>query len=166
MVFLRIVKSVIVATIGLFSCLVAFNNLVDYDSNWAFVRHVLAMDTVFPDNAVRYRAITASSIQAAAYWAVIAVEWAVGLVCLYGAWGLWRTRHDRRAYIAAKAVPAAGLLLAWLLYFVGFLTIGGEWFTMWQSSRWNGQPDAARFLTSCTLALIVLLLPESDDATG
>ena len=164
MIFLRIVKCVIVGSVGLFTCLVAYNNLVDYDSNWVFIRHVLAMDTVFPDNRVRARAITDPLLQTAAYWSIIAVEWASGLLCLFGAWRLWRARGDRRAFIAAKAIPAAGLLLAWLLYFVGMLTIGGEWFTMWQSSRWNGQPDAARFLTSSTLALILLLIPESDDA--
>jgi hypothetical protein len=62
----RIVKSVMVATVGLFGCMVAYNNCVDYDSNRAFVQHVLAMDTVFPFNAVKGRAITSPAVQRAA----------------------------------------------------------------------------------------------------
>ena len=58
----RIVKSVMVATVGLFGCMVAYNNCVDYDSNRAFVQHVLAMDTVFPFNAVKGRAITSPAV--------------------------------------------------------------------------------------------------------
>ena len=48
----------------------------------------------------------------------------------------------------------------WLLYFVGFVAIGGEWFSMWQSQVWNGQQAAVRFLTCSMLVMVVLLVPE------
>ncbi len=35
------------------------------------------------------------------------------------------------------------LIFAILLYFLGFLIIGGEWFEMWQSSVWNATHTAA-----------------------
>ena len=54
----RLVKTSMVASIALFSLLVAFDNLVDYDSNYEFVRHTLSMDTTFPGNALGGRAIT------------------------------------------------------------------------------------------------------------
>ncbi len=164
MIAARIVKSVMVATVGLFGCMVAYNNCVDYDSNRAFVQHVLAMDTVFPFNAVKGRAITSPAVQRAAYAAIIAIEWIAGLLCLYGAYALLRARSDGRAFNAAKTAPLIGLLLLWLLYYVGFVIVGGEWFTMWQSSVWNGQQKAVMFVTCSTLVLIVLLLPEGDDA--
>ena len=49
-----------------------------------------------------------------------------------------------------------------LLYYIGFIAIGGEWFAMWQSSTWNGQQSAFRFLTCAMLVMIVVLVPEED----
>ena len=40
----------------------------------------------------------------------------------------------------------AGLALGFLLWQVGFMSIGGEWFGMWQSKDWNGVPSAFRFV--------------------
>ena len=51
----------------------------------------------------------------------------------------------------------------WVLLFgVGFLAIGGEWFQMWQSEKWNGlQPALQNFLIA-TVALVVAHLPEKQ----
>ena len=159
---LRIIKAIMVATVGGWALLIAYDNVVDYGSNWAFVQHVLAMDTVFPDNALKSRAITNPTLQKLAYWAIIVTEGLMAIVCLWGAWRLSAARHDRRAFIAAKRPAAVGLLLVWLLYYVGFVIVGGEWFSMWQSKIWNGQAAAVDFLTCAMFVTIVLLLPEED----
>jgi len=44
----RLSKTVMVGSLGVFGLLVALNNITDYGSNYAFVRHVLSMDTTFP----------------------------------------------------------------------------------------------------------------------
>jgi predicted small integral membrane protein len=159
---LRVIKAIMVATVGGWALLIAYDNIVDYGSNWTFVQHVLAMDTVFPDNALKSRAITNPTLQKYAYWALIATEGLTAIVCLWGAWRLFGARHDRRAFVAAKGTAATGLLLVWLLYYVGFVIVGGEWFSMWQSNVWNGQQAAVRFLTCAMFVMIVLLLPEED----
>jgi predicted small integral membrane protein len=157
---IRLLKAVLVASIGIWAALVAYGNLADYGANWAFVQHVLAMDTVFADNPLKSRAITDPALARLAYASIIAVEWAMAVLCLYGAWRLFRARHDRISFAAAKVPAVIGLTLVWLLYFVGFIAVGGEWFSMWQSSTWNGQPAAMRFLTCAMFVMIVLLLPE------
>ena len=53
MIAVRLVKLVLVASLALFALLVAYDNVVDYESNYAFVRHTLIMDTTFPDNALK-----------------------------------------------------------------------------------------------------------------
>ena len=159
---LRIIKAIMVATIGGWAFLIAYDNIVDYGSNWAFVQHVLAMDTVFPDNALKSRAITDPMARRLAYWAIIVTEGLMAIVCLWGALRLFGARHDRRAFIGAKRPAAMGLLLVWLLYYVGFVIVGGEWFSMWQSKIWNGQAAAVDFLTCAMFVMIVLLLPEED----
>ncbi len=44
----RLSKALLVCAIALFASLVAFGNITDYGSNFAFVRHVFMMDTIFP----------------------------------------------------------------------------------------------------------------------
>jgi predicted small integral membrane protein len=55
----------------------------------------------------------------------------------------------------------AGLVLNLLLWLVAFVTVGGEWFLMWQSSQWNGLGTASRMFT--IVALVVLFLNTRDD---
>ena len=52
---IRILKALMVASVGAWALLIAVDNVIDYDSNWQFIRHVLSMDTVFPDNALKYQ---------------------------------------------------------------------------------------------------------------
>jgi len=127
MPLIRAIKALLVACIGAFGVLVAYDNVIDYGSNWAFVQHVLSMDTVFPDNALRAsRAITDPGIQRIAYWAIIGTEAVFGLLCLAGAWRLYRARHDGRAFVAAKPLAVAGLALMFVLYFADAPTLVKE----------------------------------------
>ena len=64
---IRLSKTATVAAIALFASIVAFGNITDYGTNWAFVQHVLSMDTVFPTTTIKYRAIDAPALQTAAY---------------------------------------------------------------------------------------------------
>jgi predicted small integral membrane protein len=45
-----------------------------------------------------------------------------------------------------------------LLWAGAFLTIGGEWFAMWQSEKWNGTEAALRNFMVSGIALVVVLL--------
>src|SRR5690349_820756 len=70
----RIAKAIMVASLALFALLVAFDNLTDYDTNYAFVRHVLSMETTFPGNALLYRRVTSPVLWQAGYALIIAGE--------------------------------------------------------------------------------------------
>ena len=74
MIALRAAKAATVAAVALFASLVAFGNLTDYDTNLAFVQHVLSMDTIFRSSTIKYRAITDPALQRAAYALIIATE--------------------------------------------------------------------------------------------
>jgi predicted small integral membrane protein len=62
MIETRIVKIVMVGSLALFAGLVTFDNLTDYQTNYAFARHVLSMDATPPGNALMYRAISSPSL--------------------------------------------------------------------------------------------------------
>ena len=63
-------------------------------------------------------------------------------------------------FAAAKLWVALGGFLGFLVWFVGFLVIGGEWFAMWQSPTWNGQEAAFRFVASILLVVLFVMQPE------
>ena len=44
------------------------------------------------------------------------------------------------------------------------MTIGGEWFGMWQSAQWNGVPSAFRFVMVIAAVLIFLCLRDDEIA--
>jgi predicted small integral membrane protein len=50
-----------------------------------------------------------------------------------------------------------------LLWAGAFLTIGGEWFAMWQSTKWNGTEAALRNFMVSGIALAIVLLVGNDE---
>ena len=49
MLLFRLSKIAMIAALAAFAFVVAYDNIVDYNSNFDFVRHVLSMDTTFPN---------------------------------------------------------------------------------------------------------------------
>jgi predicted small integral membrane protein len=158
----RLSKALLVLLVGLFALLVGVDNIVDYGTNYAFVEHVMAMDTIFPNSTLKWRAITSPLLQQLGYASIIAAEIATGVLCILGALLLWRARGaTSRTFNAAKSVAVAGLTLGFALWFFGFLPVGGEWFQMWQSPTWNGQEAAFRFVAS--IGIVLIYLTQKDD---
>ena len=163
MIALRAAKATTVAAIALFASLVAFGNLTDYNTNFAFVEHVLSMDTIFPFSTIKYRSITNSTLHQAAYGVIIATEGVIAVLCWIGAIALVRRlRADAATFNRAKTFSVLGLLLGFLLWQVGFMSIGGEWFGMWQSQQWNGVPSAFRFVVTIIAVLIFVAMPDQE----
>ena len=159
----RLSKVALVAAVSLFLTIVAYNNLIDYGSNFEFVRHVLSMDSTFSGNQLRGRALTAPWIHHTFYAGIIAWEWlgAISIGC--GAWTLWRARKASSSDFArSKSFAVAALTGNMLLWFTAFLTVGGEWFVMWQSQVWNGQTAAFRMFACIGLILLFLKTPDSE----
>jgi predicted small integral membrane protein len=163
MIVIRLAKIVMVAAIALFATIVAFGNITDYGTNLAFVQHVLSMDTIFERSTIRYRAITSPALQHLAYAIIIATEALTAVLCWIGAYVLYtRRRADAATFNRAKTFAVLGLTLGFLLWQVGFMTIGGEWFGMWQSKSWDGVPSAFRFVMVIMAMLIFVALPDGD----
>lgn len=157
-------KITLVAAIALFSTLVVFNNLTDYTSNFRFVSHVLAMDDTFPGNSGMWRALRSPLVHHVAYGAIIATELLVALLCWIGAAKLYRTRTEPESFHQEKKFAICGITTGILLWFTGFMSIGGEWFLMWQSATWNGQESAFRLVVIMGIALVYLTAPENQNA--
>lgn len=154
---LRYIQIAMVASIALFFSLVAFNNLTAFQANWQFVQHVLSMDTTFQDGVLMKRAITNPLIQKAAYFLIILWQAITALICWLGCLILFRNiKEHPTQFHEAKKWAFIGLFFGFLLYMVGFIILGGEWFSMWQSKVWNGQAAAGLFLSLILFVMVFL----------
>jgi predicted small integral membrane protein len=161
---LRATKIALVFGVAIFYTFVVFNNVTDYDSNYQFVRHVLMMDSTFPGNHGMWRAINASAAHTAFYDSIIAWEMLTMLLCWWGAARMLRDCNASAAeFDRAKGVAIAALTLSLLMWLVAFLSIGGEWFLMWQSKNWNGQEAAFRMFTVVGIVLLLVAQRETGD---
>jgi predicted small integral membrane protein len=167
MLITRIAKIVMVAAIAAFATLVAFGNLTDPDTNFAFVQHVLSMDSIFPGSTIGYRAIKSPTLHQVAFAVIIAAETLTAVLCWIGAAKLfYRLRASARVFHRTKAAAIAGLTLGFLTWQFGFMTVGGEWFGMWMSQQWNGVPSAFRFVMVIVAVLIFVVLPDDETVDG
>ncbi len=159
----RSAKALLLAGIALYYTVFTLNNVTDFDSNYQFVRHVLMMDSTFPGNHELWRALPAPGFHLAFYWGIIAWEIANTLLLWWGVARLLRAlRLPASVFNAAKGVGVAALTLSLLMWLVAFLTVGGEWFLMWQSATWNGEQAAFRMFAVVGLILLILLHPDAE----
>lgn len=159
----RTAKLLLLAGVALFYSFVVFNNLTDFTSNYQFVRHVLMMDTTFPGNHGMWRAFTSSAADHLFYIAVIVWEIVTAILLWLGCVALLRAiKRPVLNFEAAKRIPVIALTLSLLMWLVAFISVGGEWFLMWQSQVWNGEEAAFRDFTIVGIVLLVFMFPERD----
>ena len=159
----RIAKLLLLAGIALFYSIVVFNNLADFNSNFQLVRHVLIMDTTIPGNQGMWRALTSPTADYSFYLAIIVWEMVTAILLWLGCVAILRAiRSPAMQFEAAKRIPVIALTLSLLMWLVAFISVGGEWFLMWQSHAWNGEETAFRDFTIVGIVLLVFMFPERD----
>ena len=161
---LRAAKMSLVFGVALYLTVVVFTNLTDYEPNLDLVRHVLMMDSTFIDGHSMWRAMNAPAWHVAFYGAIVVWELTAAILCWWGGFRLAiALKKDAPAFRQAKQLAIAGLTLNLLMWLVAFLTVGGEWFLMWQSRVWNGQQSAFRMFTVVGIILLLLVQPEAEE---
>jgi len=159
----RLAIVVLLGIEALYFSLVAFGNITDYYTNFAFVKGVMSMDTTFQDKDLMWRAVDNVALYHVVYIGIIVWESATAVVCwvatVLGALFL----RSSASFERAQRISVLGLLMSILLWAGAFLTIGGEWFVMWQSEKWNGMEAAMRnFMVSGIALVIVLVVANSE----
>jgi predicted small integral membrane protein len=161
--YTRLSKIGLVWAVAFFCSLVAFNNLTDYNSNYQFINHVLKMDTTFANNNGMWRAINSPLVYHIAYNLIIFIEVIIAGLCWLGGFRLLKRIKNPAHFNKGKGLAIIGLTLGIALWFSGFITIGGEWFLMWQSKVWNGQQAAFRLVV--IIGIVLLFLTAMDKET-
>ena len=140
-------KSSLVALVSLFFTIIALNNLIDYQTNWVFVKKVLSMSQI-PETTQHWRAIHNETVQRLFYLFIIIFEFTTAVVCSIGALKLF--------YQQTKTWALCGLTLGIILYFGGFVIIGGEWFLMWQFKL--SDPYIKALIYSIFFLLVIIIV--------
>ncbi|MGD9922651.1 MAG: DUF2165 family protein [Pseudorhodoplanes sp.] len=162
MLIVRLAKVAMTAALAAFAFIVTYDNIVDYGTNYEFVKHVLSMDTTFPGNRLMGRAVTDPRLWTLAYAAIIAAEGVVFLLLLMAAVAMLRAVAAPAArFQRAKVWLVAGVAAGFMVWFFGFMVVAGEYFAMWQSRTWNGQEPAFRFYM--TLLAVLIFVNQKDD---
>lgn len=157
----RFLASSVTVMVGLYLLLVAFDNLTNPASNWGFVKGVLSGDGTPDGNGFEWREIHATWVAVVAYVVIIAGETLSGALLLYGGVRGLARRRAHTAWEHAQRPVFAGVLVGLLVFFLGFMVIGGNWFVMYLNDKWNGMDPAFQntvmllFTLTLTLATAV-----------
>jgi predicted small integral membrane protein len=162
MLIVRLAKIAMTAALAAFAFIVTYDNIVDYGTNYEFVKHVLSMDTTFPGNKLMGRAITDPRLWTLGYAVIIAAEGIVFLLLAIATVAmLLALRAPAASFQRAKTWMAAGAAAGFMVWFFGFMVVAGEYFAMWQSKAWNGQEPAFRFYM--TLLAVLIFVNQKDE---
>lgn len=158
----RICKVVFILMFSLYISIVALNNVTDYNSNYEFVKHVLLMDTTFKDNQLLWRSISSPFIYTIAYLFLIIFEIITAILSWVGSYQMIKNyKKSSKIFHNSKKIAIIALMINLMMWFLGFNTVGGEWFLMWQSQQWNGV-GAARPMFM-VIAIVFLYITRKDE---
>ena len=163
MIEIRISKILVVISCALLGGLPGVSNVLDYEVNLVNVQHVLSMDVQIIDTfAKSWKAINSPVIHHLAYILIIISELMVAVLGIWGAADMWKARHDVVAFNRSKSKAIWALNLGLLIWLMGFMVIGGEWFLMWLSPEWNSQQSAFRIVIPFLLTLIFIAQKDEE----
>lgn len=162
MLFEKYLKIVLTFFIAIFCLTVAINNIIDYDVNFTFLKHIVTMDTMqpwFDMKIAAARAITNPSIHIVLYDCIIAGEFSAGLFALWASINMLKNINDNEKFYRAKStfVIAVGLMLT--VWYFGFNVIAANWFYMW-ANQYDASVPAFHFSFFALLLLIYILRDE------
>ncbi|MGV3278021.1 DUF2165 family protein [Rickettsiales bacterium LUAb2] len=158
-------KSILAFFLACFGLIVGIDNIIDYNTNYQFVYHVLRMDsmeTFFSNSpALVARAIHSTVIYKIFYALIILGELITGLLFLAGSVLLFINifNNNTKFIIMGKICCIFGGITAIAIWYFGFAVVGGEYFSMW-ANTFTGQMKAYTFVTFILIALIYISIKE------
>ena len=160
---IRIVKALLVLSIGLQALFYALGNIANIEAAHQALAYVLsgADQAVYPETLFFY--VTSPALHWAALVIVLILEFAVAFFGLKGGWDLFRARRaPAEAFHAAKSAGVMAAALALLTWLGIFMVWGGAFFQMWQTEVGTGSLEGA-FMYAAISALVMLFVCLTDD---
>lgn len=156
----RLAPIVLLLFPGLWGLLGFMNNLSDFSGTVeTAVKPMLAMTDTYGNPAQTWRAITAPWAAPVALVAITAMETLAGVLAFWSIGLMIRDfREPSYVFQSAKAPGIYGCLVAILVWGVGFMVVGGDWFLSWQGKDGiMGQLGGLVYALPAMVALLVLM---------
>ncbi len=154
----RLVVSGIVLIAASYYLVVAFDNITNPGSNWVFVRGVMSLDGVPTDSGFGWRAIHATLLQVAGYAGIIFGETVAGILLAVGAVGGLRRSGGHDRWLRAQRWSLLGCGTGLLVFFFGFIVVGGNWWVMYLNATFNGLNPAFQNSVLTAMAMLGVLV--------
>lgn len=158
----RILKVVLVLFVGLQGLLYVAGNLSNWDAGLGAVSYVIGMDEheIYPNHI--FPSITNTVLVTIGFLTILTGEFLVGILSLKGAWDLWQARAGSASeFNAAKTFAVLGTGMGLVVWFGGFIVLGGALFQMWQTAIGSGSFDDA-FVFAGTSGIVLLFVNAPD----
>jgi predicted small integral membrane protein len=159
---IRYLKVILVVFVGLTGLLFVAGNIANWNAGLESVGYVLSMEGHEIYGSHIFPPVTKSAFVTIAFLLILAGEFLVGALSLKGAWDLWSTRKGSAdAFNASKTYAILGTGMALVVWFGGFIVIGGVLFQMWQTKIGAGSfHDAFIFAVMGGLVLSFVNTPD------
>jgi predicted small integral membrane protein len=160
---LRIMKILLVLSVGVWGLLGAFGNISDWSGTTGAVAATTSMVT-FEGGADSWRATSNPALILAGAVFIPLFKTIGGLLCLAGAWRMWTTRaSDAAVFANAKTFALTGCAVLIFMLFSGFVVIAETWFELWRSDVMRDPVLGSAFRYGGFVALIALFVGARDD---
>ena len=159
---IRYLKIILIVFVGLTGLLFVAGNIANWNAGLKVVHYVLSMEGHEVYGSHIFPPVTNSVLVTMAYLLILTGESLVGVLSLKGAWDLWSVRKGSAdTFNASKTYAILGTGMAMVVWFGGFIVIGGVLFQMWQTKIGAGSfADAFVFAASGGLILLFVSRPD------
>ncbi len=159
---IRYLKIILVVFVGLTGLLFVAGNIANWNAGLELVGYVLSMEGHEIYGSHIFPPVTNSALATIAYLLILVGESLVGVLSFKGARDLWKARKESAdAFNASKTYAVLGTGMAMVVWFGGFIVIGGVLFQMWQTQIGAGSFHDA-FLLAVMGGLVLLFVSNPD----
>ena len=159
---IRYLKIILVLFVGMTGVLFVAGNVANWEAGLELVGYVVSMEGHEIYGTHIFPSVTSPALVTIAYLLILAGESLVGALSLKGALDLWRARNGSAdVFNAAKTYAILGTGMAVVVWFGGFVVIGGVLFQMWQTQIGHGS-FADAFILAAAGGLVLLIVSGPD----
>jgi predicted small integral membrane protein len=156
---IKIIFSLLLST---YAAMIFLNNVVDYQTNFLFVKAIVVMDELISGDTNKWRSVNQPSLQHLLFIIILCWEGVMAVCFGIGTWNMYKNRNAEAAsFNQSKKWTIIGLALGIGLWFGVFTIAAGEWFLIWQSKF--GSTQVTGFLLCGIFLLFLLFISQKDE---
>lgn len=129
----RIVKIMIMLSVGLFGAVGFMSNMLDFAPGHEQVRSVLSMEGAADTPGMKWRRVTSPLAVNLGFALIYLTKLTVAILCLFSGVQMFKHRNsDAKTFDNAKSCGMLACGIAAVAFFIGFIVIAESFFEYWR----------------------------------